>query len=109
MEFGIELKDLLGSKTVLVLIGVGYLFLVHEKVDSLDGKRVIRKGLAHFVKHGSRKFYFDGSEGGQQENHDEYDSEDGLMRFSHSFEEIARLNDIILILNSFLFMLFKLQ
>jgi hypothetical protein len=47
------------------------------------------------VKHGPREFYFDGSEGGELENDDEYDSEDGLMRLSHSFEEIARLNDII--------------
>jgi hypothetical protein len=93
----------------LVLIGIGYIFLVHEKVDGLDGKRVIREGLVHFVDHGPRKLNFDGSEGGDVENEDEYDMEDGLMRFSHSLDKIARLNEIIMKLKSFLFMLFKLQ
>ncbi len=60
----------------------------------MDGKRVSGEGLGHFVKHGPRKLYFDGSEGGELENDDEYDSEDGLMGFSHSSGNIARLNDI---------------
>ena len=83
--------------------------MIHEKVDGLDGKRVSREGLTHFVKHGPRKLYFDGSDGGELKNDDEYDSEDCLMRFSHSFGKIARLNDILFRLKSFLFIFFKLQ